>query len=139
MGGCFRCSNEEDHPIHENKTRPGYHKYRDKSELPPHMNPMTTKEVRDLMTATLHGPLPHPTVMRMMATLAAWMPQQSLPAIKVGDEFTLGDSRYHITNISQEPVSGLCSVRVETHPDKPEFTIPINIMRAVCRSVMELE
>jgi hypothetical protein len=35
---------------------------------------MTPEEVRELLTATLHGPLPQKTVQRMMATLAEWLP-----------------------------------------------------------------
>lgn len=34
--------------------------------------PMTHKEVDQLLRATLHGPLPQGTVNRMMATLALW-------------------------------------------------------------------
>lgn len=44
--------------------------------VPPHMNPMSPEEVRELLTACLHGPLPQATVQRMMATLAEWMPKQ---------------------------------------------------------------
>ncbi len=39
-------------------------------DLPPHMNPMSDAEVKDLMRATMHGPLPHDTVMRLLATLS---------------------------------------------------------------------
>lgn len=45
-------------------------------ETPPHMDPMSADEVRELLGATLHGPLPHATVQRMMATLAAWLPEE---------------------------------------------------------------
>lgn len=34
--------------------------------------PMTVEEVEDLLKVCLHGPLPQPTVYRMMATLAEW-------------------------------------------------------------------
>jgi len=37
--------------------------------------PMTVEEVDDLLRATLHGPLPHKTMMRVMATLAEWKEQ----------------------------------------------------------------
>jgi len=37
--------------------------------------PMTVEEVEELLRATLHGPLPHNTVQRMMATLAEWKEQ----------------------------------------------------------------
>lgn len=40
--------------------------------------PMTPREVRELLSATLHGPLPQKTVYRMMATLAEWMPAEAL-------------------------------------------------------------
>lgn len=40
---------------------------------PPHMDPMSANEVRDLLTATRNGPLPEATVQRMTATLAAWL------------------------------------------------------------------
>lgn len=36
-------------------------------------NPMSVEEVKELLTATLHGRLPEETVYRMMATLAEWM------------------------------------------------------------------
>lgn len=39
------------------------------------ITPMTPEEVRDLLTATLHGPLPNATMQRVMATLAAWGPK----------------------------------------------------------------
>jgi hypothetical protein len=42
---------------------------------------MTPEEVKELLSATLHGPLPQKTVYRMMATLGEWM---DLPA-KVAD------------------------------------------------------
>ena len=42
--------------------------------IPPHMNPMTPDEVRELLGATMHGDLPRPTIQRMLATLAAWEP-----------------------------------------------------------------
>lgn len=40
-----------------------------------HIKPMTPEEVHDLLTATLHGPLPQETMNRIFATLAAWMPK----------------------------------------------------------------
>ena len=39
-----------------------------------HMDPMTPKEVIELLKSTLHGPLPHDTQQRLFATLAAWAP-----------------------------------------------------------------
>jgi len=36
--------------------------------------PLTGKEVDQLLTSCLHGPLPQGTIYRMMATLAAWAP-----------------------------------------------------------------
>lgn len=42
--------------------------------------PMTEAEVHDLLTVCLHGPLPQPTVQRMMATLSVWLyDRQQLP------------------------------------------------------------
>ena len=38
------------------------------------MDPMSPEEVRDLLSATLHGRLPEATIQRMMATLVEWMP-----------------------------------------------------------------
>ncbi|HEY5553040.1 MAG TPA: hypothetical protein VIK52_14200 [Opitutaceae bacterium] len=38
--------------------------------LPPHLNPMSDAEVRELLSATLHGPLPQVTVQRLLATVA---------------------------------------------------------------------
>ena len=49
---------------------------------PLHMDPMTPDEVRELLGSTLHGPLPHATVQRMMAILAA-----ALPTPKRQEEF----------------------------------------------------
>lgn len=43
-------------------------------KIPPHMNPMTVDEVTDMLSATLHGPLPRDTMYRVYATLAAWAP-----------------------------------------------------------------
>lgn len=36
------------------------------------MKPLSTDEVRNLLTSTLHGSPPHKTLMRIFATLAAW-------------------------------------------------------------------
>lgn len=36
------------------------------------LKPMSVEEVRDLLTSTLHGPLPHKTFMRIFATLSVW-------------------------------------------------------------------
>lgn len=41
---------------------------------PPHMNPMSTTEVRALLTSTMHGALPHATMQRIFATLSEWLP-----------------------------------------------------------------
>ena len=40
--------------------------------IPPHMNPMTDAEVARLLGMTRHGPMPEPTVQRLLATLASW-------------------------------------------------------------------
>lgn len=39
-------------------------------DLPPHLNPLSDAEVQDLMEATMHGPLPHATMQRVLATLS---------------------------------------------------------------------
>lgn len=37
---------------------------------PGHMDPFTDDEIHELLTITLHGPLPHRTMLRVYATLA---------------------------------------------------------------------
>ncbi len=41
---------------------------------PPHMDPMTPAEVKDLLSATMHGVLPRHTMQRVLATLSQWAP-----------------------------------------------------------------
>ena len=41
---------------------------------PPHMDPMTTDEVVELLKSTMHGDLPRDTQQRVFATLAKWAP-----------------------------------------------------------------
>ena len=44
-------------------------------QKPPHMDPMSVAEVHKLLSATMHGPLPRPTMQRIFATLADWAPK----------------------------------------------------------------
>lgn len=54
------------------------------SKIPPHMNPMTPSEVMEMLTATMHGPLPRETMQRVLATLAKWAP--IVTAAEAGNE-----------------------------------------------------
>jgi len=45
-------------------------------KLPLELTPMTEDEVRELLTVCLVGEIPWPTVQRMLATLAAWLPDR---------------------------------------------------------------
>lgn len=55
--------------------------------IPPHMNPFTPGEVQDLLRTCMVGPLPTPTVQRLLATVTAWLPvMEALPAVHVKSE-----------------------------------------------------
>lgn len=51
---------------------------------PDHMKPMSREEIQDLLSATLHGPLPEATVQRLLATVAMLVDAPEFTVAEVG-------------------------------------------------------